>query len=97
MASIPCVLTKDSIRNPMVKSFIDRALEDTPFSSQHILDFLYNGPAHDRPDGAPPFDWRDVFNLTDRVVHMLNQYGDVSGPSRTLRMNSKKSIYFGFI
>ena len=97
MASIPCFLTQDSICNPTVRSFIDRALEDTPFSSQHILDFLYNGPAHDPPDGSAPFNWRKIFNLTDRVVRMLNQYGDVSGPSRTLRMKSKRSNYFGFI
>ena len=97
MASLPCVLTQDSLRNPKVKSFIDRALEDTPFSSHHILDFLYNGPAHDRPDRMAPFDWRDVFNLTDRVVHLLNQYGDVSGASRQLRKKSKRSSYLGFI
>uniref|UniRef100_A0A8C5F9Z0 ATP-binding cassette, sub-family A (ABC1), member 4a n=1 Tax=Gadus morhua TaxID=8049 RepID=A0A8C5F9Z0_GADMO len=73
---VQVTMLRDSLRNPKVKSFIDRALEDTPFSSHHILDFLYNGPAHDRPDRMAPFDWRDVFNLTDRVVHLLNQYGD---------------------
>jgi len=69
---------QDSIRNPAVMHFIDRTLEDAPFSAQHILHFLYNGPAHDRPDGAADFDWRSIFNLTDRVIRMLNQYGDVS-------------------
>lgn len=59
--------------------FIDRTLEDAPFSSKHILNFLHNGPPEDRPADMPDFDWRDIFNLTDRVIRMLNQYGDVSG------------------
>lgn len=50
-----------------------------PFSSKHILNFLHNGPPEERPDDVPDFDWRDIFNLTDRVIRMLNQYGDVSG------------------
>uniref|UniRef100_A0A669DHE2 P-type phospholipid transporter n=1 Tax=Oreochromis niloticus TaxID=8128 RepID=A0A669DHE2_ORENI len=47
-----------------------------PFSSKHILNFLHNGPPEERPDDVPDFDWRDIFNLTDRVIRMLNQYGD---------------------
>lgn len=61
-----------------MKDFIDKSLAKAPFSSKHILNFLYNGPPEDRPDDLPDFDWRDVFNLTDRVIRMLNQYGDVS-------------------
>lgn len=66
--------------------FIDRTLEDAPFSSQHVLNFLHNGPPQDRRPGMPNFDWRDVFNLTDHVIRMLNQYGDVSG-ARLLRFS----------
>lgn len=58
--------------------FIDRSLEKAPFSSRHILNFLHNGAAEDRPADMPDFDWRDIFNLTDRVIGMLNQYGEVS-------------------
>lgn len=58
--------------------FIDRTLEETPFSSKHILNFLHNGPPEHRLPHMPDFDWRDVFNLTDRVIRMLNQYGEVS-------------------
>lgn len=58
--------------------FIDRTLEETPFSSKHILNFLHNGPSEDRPPDMPDFDWRDIFNLTDQVIRMLNQYGEVS-------------------
>uniref|UniRef100_A0A087XU94 P-type phospholipid transporter n=1 Tax=Poecilia formosa TaxID=48698 RepID=A0A087XU94_POEFO len=69
-------MIRDTIRNPSVMDFIDRSLEDAPFSSEHILNFLHNGPPEERRYDMPDFDWRDVFNLTDRVVRMLNQYGD---------------------
>uniref|UniRef100_A0A3B3VDY7 P-type phospholipid transporter n=1 Tax=Poecilia latipinna TaxID=48699 RepID=A0A3B3VDY7_9TELE len=69
-------MIRDTIRNPSVMDFIDRSLEDAPFSSEHILNFLHNGPPEERGYDMPNFDWRDVFNLTDRVVRMLNQYGD---------------------
>lgn len=67
--------------------FIDRSLEETPFSSKHILNFLHNGSPEDRADGVPNFDWRDIFNLTDRVIQMLNQYGDVSGHYQDLNLS----------
>ncbi|XP_041823569.1 retinal-specific phospholipid-transporting ATPase ABCA4-like [Melanotaenia boesemani] len=69
-------MIRDTISNPSVMDFIDRSLENAPFSSKHILNFLHNGPSEDRPDDMPNFDWRDIFNLTDRVIRMLNQYGD---------------------
>uniref|UniRef100_A0A669EM12 ATP-binding cassette, sub-family A (ABC1), member 4a n=1 Tax=Oreochromis niloticus TaxID=8128 RepID=A0A669EM12_ORENI len=69
-------MIRDTIRNPSVMDFIDRSLEMAPFSSKHILNFLHNGPPEERPDDVPDFDWRDIFNLTDRVIRMLNQYGD---------------------
>uniref|UniRef100_A0A3Q2ZB20 ATP-binding cassette, sub-family A (ABC1), member 4a n=1 Tax=Kryptolebias marmoratus TaxID=37003 RepID=A0A3Q2ZB20_KRYMA len=69
-------MIRDTIRNPSVMDFIDRSLEEALFSSRDILNFLHNGPPEDRQDDMPDFDWRDVFNLTDRVVRMLNQYGD---------------------
>lgn len=69
---------QDTIRNPSVMDFIDRTLEEAPFSSKHILNFLHNGPPEDRLADMPDFDWRDIFNLTDRVIRMLNQYGEVS-------------------
>ncbi|XP_034068007.1 retinal-specific phospholipid-transporting ATPase ABCA4-like [Gymnodraco acuticeps] len=69
-------MIRDTINNPSVMDFIDRSLEESPLSSKHILNFLYNGPPEDRPADAPEFDWRDIFNITDRVIQMLNQYGD---------------------
>uniref|UniRef100_A0A665X1X1 P-type phospholipid transporter n=1 Tax=Echeneis naucrates TaxID=173247 RepID=A0A665X1X1_ECHNA len=72
----PLPWEKDTICNPSVMDFIDRNLEDALFSSKHILNFLYNGPPEDRPRDVPDFDWRDIFNLIDRVIRILNQYGD---------------------
>ncbi|XP_071341979.1 retinal-specific phospholipid-transporting ATPase ABCA4-like isoform X2 [Trachinotus anak] len=69
-------MIRDTIRNPSVMDFIDRSLKEAPFSSKHILNFLYNGPPQNRPNDVPDFDWRDIFNLTDQVIRMLNQYGD---------------------
>ncbi|XP_068437505.1 retinal-specific phospholipid-transporting ATPase ABCA4a isoform X1 [Clinocottus analis] len=69
-------MIRDTICNPSVMDFIDRSLEEAPFSSKHILNFLYNGPPEDRPADVPDFDWRDIFNLTDRFIRTLNQYGD---------------------
>ncbi|KAM4718470.1 retinal-specific phospholipid-transporting ATPase ABCA4a isoform 3-T3 [Anableps anableps] len=69
-------MIRDTIRNPSVMDFIDRSLEEAAFSSEHILNFLHNGPPEERHYDMPNFDWRDIFNLTDRVIRMLNQYGD---------------------
>ncbi|XP_056155293.1 retinal-specific phospholipid-transporting ATPase ABCA4-like [Lampris incognitus] len=69
-------MLRDAIRNPTVMDFIDTSLEETPFSTKHILNFLYNGIPKDRPEDMAAFDWRNIFNLTDRVIRMLNQYGE---------------------
>ncbi|RVE58979.1 hypothetical protein OJAV_G00199670 [Oryzias javanicus] len=69
-------MIRDIIRNPSVMDFIDKSLEDAPFSSKHILNFLRNEPPEDRPHDVPNFDWRDVFHMINRVIRMLNQYGD---------------------
>ncbi|XP_061877711.1 retinal-specific phospholipid-transporting ATPase ABCA4-like isoform X1 [Entelurus aequoreus] len=69
-------MIRNILQNPSLMDFIDRSLEEAPFSAKHILSFLHNGPPGDRPAGRPDFDWRDIFNLTDRVIGMLNQYGD---------------------
>ncbi|KAF7667420.1 hypothetical protein LDENG_00062750 [Lucifuga dentata] len=69
-------MIRNTIRNPSLMDFIDKSLYEAPFSSKHILNFLHNGPPEDRPADMPDFDWRDIFNLTDQVIRMLNQYGD---------------------
>ncbi|MGH0132671.1 UNVERIFIED_CONTAM: hypothetical protein FKN15_050037 [Acipenser sinensis] len=69
-------MIRDTIKNPTVSSLIDRHLEDTEFSSKDILNFLYNGPPSSRPEDMLDFDWRNIFNVTDQVIHLFNQYGE---------------------
>uniref|UniRef100_A0A8C9PR90 P-type phospholipid transporter n=1 Tax=Spermophilus dauricus TaxID=99837 RepID=A0A8C9PR90_SPEDA len=38
------------------------------------LNFLYKGPPENRADGMTNFDWRDIFNITDRSLRLVNQY-----------------------
>lgn len=61
--------------------YINKGLQDTPFTGHHILNFLYNGPEEDRTQDMPNFDWRNIFNLTDQVIHLINRYGEVSNTS----------------
>lgn len=58
--------------------YINKGLKDTPFTGQHILNFLYIGPEEDRDQDMPNFDWRNIFNLTDQVIRLINRYGEVS-------------------
>ncbi|XP_048030796.1 retinal-specific phospholipid-transporting ATPase ABCA4a isoform X1 [Megalobrama amblycephala] len=69
-------MLRDSIRNPTVMDYINKGLQDTPFTGHHILNFLYNGPEEDRTQDMPNFDWRNIFNLTDRVIRLINRYGE---------------------
>lgn len=61
--------------------FMDNSLVGTEFTTKDILNFLYNGPEREREAGMPNFDWRNIFNITDQLIHMFNQYGEVSNLS----------------
>lgn len=61
--------------------YINKGLQDTPFTGQHILNFLHNGHEVDRAQDMPDFDWRNIFNLTDQVIRLVNRYGEVSNTS----------------
>jgi len=86
---ILCFISQDSIRNPTVMDYINKGLQDTPFTGQHILNFLYNGPEEDRAQDMPNFDWRYIFNLTDQVIRLINRYGEVSN---TCNKNTNHTI-----
>lgn len=57
--------------------FMDNSLADTDFTTKDILNFLYNGAEEQREAGMPNFDWRNIFNVTDQIIRMFNQYGEV--------------------
>uniref|UniRef100_A0A9J8BN84 P-type phospholipid transporter n=1 Tax=Cyprinus carpio carpio TaxID=630221 RepID=A0A9J8BN84_CYPCA len=69
-------MLRDSIRNPTVMDYINKGLKDTSFTGQHILNFLYNGLDEDRAQDMPNFDWRNIFNMTDQVIRLINRYGE---------------------
>ncbi|XP_078506456.1 retinal-specific phospholipid-transporting ATPase ABCA4 [Lissotriton helveticus] len=73
-SSVQMNVIRNTIKNPMVKDFLNRQLSDTSLLAEDIINFLYNGHEEDRPPGASNFDWRNVFNFTDRTVRMFNHY-----------------------
>ncbi|XP_077410492.1 retinal-specific phospholipid-transporting ATPase ABCA4-like isoform X1 [Vanacampus margaritifer] len=87
-------MIRDTFRNPAVMDFIDRSLEQAPFSTKHILNFLHNRLPEERLDSMPDFDWRDVFNLTDRVIRMLNQYGDCVNLDKFVAMPNEDTVIY---
>ena len=67
-------------------------MEDTEFSTKDILNFLYSGPEENRQAGLPNFDWRNIFQLTDQVIRMFNQYGEVRKMTRPVVLHKKIAI-----
>ncbi|XP_069013979.1 retinal-specific phospholipid-transporting ATPase ABCA4-like [Embiotoca jacksoni] len=74
--SVQMNMIRDTLRNPTVMHFVDNSLEETEFTSRDILNFLHNGPEEKRETGKPNFDWRNIFNITDQIIRMFNQYGE---------------------
>uniref|UniRef100_A0A8C4P0T0 P-type phospholipid transporter n=1 Tax=Dicentrarchus labrax TaxID=13489 RepID=A0A8C4P0T0_DICLA len=74
--SVQMNMIRDTLRNPTVMEFMDNSLENTSFTTKDILNFLYNGPEGWREPGMPNFDWRNIFNVTDQIIRMFNQYGE---------------------
>uniref|UniRef100_A0A3P9DE91 P-type phospholipid transporter n=1 Tax=Maylandia zebra TaxID=106582 RepID=A0A3P9DE91_9CICH len=74
--SVQMNMIRDTLRNPTVMHFMDNSLVGTEFTTKDILNFLYNGPEREREAGMPNFDWRNIFNITDQLIHMFNQYGE---------------------
>ncbi|XP_075472553.1 retinal-specific phospholipid-transporting ATPase ABCA4 isoform X2 [Ascaphus truei] len=65
---------RDTIKNPTVKDFLNRQLDDDRLTADDVINFLYNGIPDARPEGQANFDWRNIFNFTDQVVRLFNQY-----------------------
>uniref|UniRef100_A0A669DIM3 P-type phospholipid transporter n=1 Tax=Oreochromis niloticus TaxID=8128 RepID=A0A669DIM3_ORENI len=74
--SVQMNMIRDTLRNPTVMQFMDNSLVGTEFTTKDILNFLYNGPEREREAGIPNFDWRNIFNITDQLIRMFNQYGE---------------------
>ncbi|KAM9790018.1 retinal-specific phospholipid-transporting ATPase ABCA4-like [Neosynchiropus ocellatus] len=74
--SVQMNMIRDTMANPTVMHFLDENLQQTDFTTKDLLNFLHNGPEELRMSGMPSFDWRNIFNVTDRLIRMLNQYGE---------------------
>ncbi|XP_043073525.1 retinal-specific phospholipid-transporting ATPase ABCA4 [Puntigrus tetrazona] len=74
--SVQMNMIRDTLRNPTVMDFLDRRLQETQFSTKDILNFLHNGPEHDRYMNMTNFDWRNVFSVADQAIRMFNRYSE---------------------
>ncbi|CAN9502757.1 unnamed protein product [Ophioblennius macclurei] len=74
--SVQMNMLRDTLWNPTVMHFVDESLAESELTTKDILNFLYNGAEEDRQTGMPSFDWRNIFNITDQIIRMFNQYGE---------------------
>ncbi|XP_077133900.1 retinal-specific phospholipid-transporting ATPase ABCA4 [Ranitomeya variabilis] len=73
-SSVQMNVIRDTVKNPTVKDFLNRQLGENGLTADDVINFLHNGNQDERPEGQMDFDWRNVFNFTDHVVRLLNQY-----------------------
>uniref|UniRef100_A0AAY4A5X7 P-type phospholipid transporter n=1 Tax=Denticeps clupeoides TaxID=299321 RepID=A0AAY4A5X7_9TELE len=62
------------LKHPMFSAILDNRINRTGLSSAIMANFLYNGPTESRPAGMQPFDWRDVFNATSKILEQLGKF-----------------------
>uniref|UniRef100_A0A8C8ZMQ8 P-type phospholipid transporter n=1 Tax=Prolemur simus TaxID=1328070 RepID=A0A8C8ZMQ8_PROSS len=72
--STQMTMIRDTLANPAVKAFLSRELGEEGITAEAILNFLYTGSPESRGDDMANFDWRDIFNITDRTLRLVNQY-----------------------
>lgn len=72
------------LENPLFAALVDQRLNGTGWTAELLSNFLYNGPPEERPAGMPPYDWRDVYNTTTRVLTMMSDFLGVSTAPPTL-------------
>ncbi|XP_063138015.1 retinal-specific phospholipid-transporting ATPase ABCA4 isoform X1 [Rattus norvegicus] len=72
--STQMAVIRDTLQHPTVKDFINRQLGEEGITTEAILNFFPNGPRENQADDMTSFDWRDIFNITDRFLRLANQY-----------------------
>ncbi|KAM9689298.1 retinal-specific phospholipid-transporting ATPase ABCA4 isoform 2-T2 [Trichechus inunguis] len=72
--STQMTMIRDILENPTVKDFLNRQFSEEGITAEAVLNFLYKGPRESRADDMANFDWRDIFNVTDRTLRLVNQY-----------------------
>lgn len=79
-----------------MRHFVDNSLGDSNVSTSDILNFLYTGPEEWREPGMPSLDWRNVFNIADRLLRTFNQYGQVRDVPAAPRRSRPGSVFQSF-
>ncbi|XP_036853988.2 retinal-specific phospholipid-transporting ATPase ABCA4 isoform X3 [Manis javanica] len=72
--STQMTMIRDTLANPAVKAFLKRQLGEEGITADAMLDFLNTGPRESRASDMASFDWRDIFNVTDRTLRLANKY-----------------------
>ncbi|XP_007128068.1 retinal-specific phospholipid-transporting ATPase ABCA4 [Physeter macrocephalus] len=72
--SMQMTMIRDTLENPTVKASWNRQLGEEGITAEAVLNFLYRGPREGQADDMDNFDWRDIFNITDRTLRLANQY-----------------------
>ncbi|XP_016065318.1 PREDICTED: retinal-specific ATP-binding cassette transporter [Miniopterus natalensis] len=70
--STQMTMIRVALANPTVKGFLKTQFSD--ITAEAVLNFLYKGPRESQADDTANFNWRDIFNVTDRALHLANQY-----------------------
>ncbi|XP_077882895.1 retinal-specific phospholipid-transporting ATPase ABCA4 isoform X4 [Ictidomys tridecemlineatus] len=73
-SSTQMTMIRDTLEHPTVKDFLNRHVGEEGITAEVLLNFLYKGPPENRADGMTNFDWRDIFNITDRSLRLVNQH-----------------------
>ncbi|KAK1339765.1 hypothetical protein QTO34_018321 [Cnephaeus nilssonii] len=71
--STQMTMIRNTLANPTVKGFLKRQFGEE-ITAEAVLSFLYKGPRENQADDMANFDWRDIFNITDRALYLANQY-----------------------
>ncbi|XP_045055447.2 retinal-specific phospholipid-transporting ATPase ABCA4 isoform X1 [Desmodus rotundus] len=72
--STQMALIRDTLANPTVKGFLNKQFGEEGITAEAVLNFLYKGAPENQADDVANFNWRDIFNITDRALRLANQY-----------------------
>ncbi|XP_074859387.1 retinal-specific phospholipid-transporting ATPase ABCA4 [Carettochelys insculpta] len=73
-SSLQMNMIRNTLKNPTVKDFLNGQLGDEGITAEDVINFLHNGCPESREEGVADFDWRNIFNVTDQTLRLLNQY-----------------------
>ncbi|XP_053559159.1 phospholipid-transporting ATPase ABCA1-like [Bombina bombina] len=62
---------RDIFKNPVLAAMADKQMIPLGINTSDIVNFLYNGPPDMRPEGIPPYDWRDYYNYTTSAIKIM--------------------------